>query len=91
MLGYLQEIGPYQLADGANYKVGDTLTENKYSWHTASNLLFFESPAGVGYSYNLDKNFKYNDTQTASDNMFSLLDFFDKFPEYKSSPFWIAG
>ena len=50
--GFIQEIGPYYLEEGAHYKDGDLLTKNKHSWHRASNLLFFESPAGVGYSYN---------------------------------------
>ena len=53
-LGFIQEIGPYYLEDGIDYKVNDSLTENPYSWHKRSNLLFLESPAGVGYSYNLD-------------------------------------
>lgn len=56
-LGFIQEIGPYYLEDGIDYKVGDNLTENKYSWHKLSNLLFLESPAGVGYSYNLDTKY----------------------------------
>lgn len=55
--GFLQEIGPYYLEDGANYKPGDMLTENKNSWHKISNLLFLESPAGVGFSFNTDSKF----------------------------------
>ncbi len=57
MLGFIQEIGPFYIPDGADYKVGDNLTENKQSWHKISNLLFLESPAGVGFSFNLDKDF----------------------------------
>ena len=79
-LGYLQEIGPYYIDDGLNYKDGDNLTENPHSWHTVSNLLFIESPAGVGYSYNLNKTFVYNDAITAHDNFDALLNFFQKFP-----------
>ena len=51
--GFLQEIGPYYLEDGKEYKIGDNLTFNPYSWHNHSHLLFIESPAGVGFSYNL--------------------------------------
>jgi len=40
MLGFLQEIGPYYLPTGIDYKPGDNLVENPYSWHKASNLLF---------------------------------------------------
>jgi hypothetical protein len=71
--GFLQEIGPFYLEDGADYKVGDSLTQNKYSWHNLSNLLFLESPAGVGYSYNLNSTFEYNDVQTANDNFIALV------------------
>lgn len=53
--GFIQEIGPYILPDGVNYKKDDPLVENPHSWNKASNLLFIESPAGVGYSYNLNK------------------------------------
>lgn len=53
--------------------------------------MFLESPAGVGFSYNLDKNFEYNDVQTAYDNLIALKSFYDKFPEYKSRGLWLAG
>ncbi len=89
--GFLQEIGPYYLEDGKDYKKGDNLTFNPYSWHNVSNLLFFESPAGVGYSYNLDLNFQNTDVSTAEDNFSALIDFFKKYPEYLRNPFWIAG
>lgn len=89
--GFLQEIGPYYLEDGVNYKPGDSLTFNKYSWHNISNLLFLESPAGVGFSYNTDSKFEYNDVQTAQDNFVALTEFYNKFPEYRDRGLWIAG
>lgn len=89
--GFLQEIGPYYMEEGVNYKSGDNLTFNPYSWHNISNLLFFESPAGVGFSYNTDKAYVYNDYNTCEDNFKALQDFFKKYPEYLKNPFWIAG
>jgi carboxypeptidase C (cathepsin A) len=56
--------------------MGDNLTENKYSWHKISNLLFLESPAGVGYSYNLDQKYEYNDFNTADDALKAVVNFF---------------
>lgn len=74
-----------------DYKIGDQLSYNEYSWHRASNLIFFESPAGVGYSFNSNSTFRYNDSITASDSLNALLDFFGKFPEYRKNKFFIAG
>lgn len=79
------------LPDGVSYKKEDNLTENPHSWNKASNLLFIESPAGVGYSYNLDKDLEFNDTLVANDTFNAVLDFFSKFGEYRNNSFWIAG
>jgi carboxypeptidase C (cathepsin A) len=90
-LGYLQEIGPYFIEDGVNYKLGDKLVPNPDSWHKVSNLIFLESPAGVGYSYNLDTAFEYDDAVTANDSYNALLHFFQLYPEYAKNKFFIAG
>lgn len=52
MLGFLQEIGAYVLEEDQIYEVGKELTPNPFSWLREANLLFIESPAGVGYSIN---------------------------------------
>ena len=39
-LGFIQEIGPYYLEDGVDYKRGQNLTLNPHSWHNVANLLF---------------------------------------------------
>lgn len=44
--GASEEIGPFRIN-----KAGSGLHFNKYSWNLAANLLFLESPAGVGFSY----------------------------------------
>ncbi len=86
-LGFIQEIGPYVIDDGAHYKNGDKLTENPQTWQKYSNLLFLESPAGVGYSYSNDKTFKYNDLTTGNDNLAAILDFYSdsKFAELRAN------
>lgn len=91
--GFIQEIGPCFIPEGKDYKENDTLEVNPYSWHTVSNLLFLESPAGVGYSYNLDASQQFNDSLVATDTLKALVDFFSntKFGEYSRNDFWLAG
>ena len=45
----------------------------------------------MGYSYNLDTKYEYNDTNTAQDNLNALQFFFKNFNEYSSNNFFIAG
>ena len=45
MLGFTQEHGPYKITSGNNY-----WEPNEYSWNKFSNMLYIESPAGVGFS-----------------------------------------
>lgn len=45
MLGFAQEHGPYAMESGTN-----TFHENEWSWNKEANMLYIESPGGVGYS-----------------------------------------
>jgi serine carboxypeptidase-like clade II len=58
-----------------------------------ANVLFLESPAGVGFSYsNTSKDYSLNgDTRTAEDNVVFLVNWLKRFPEYKDRDFYIAG
>ena len=46
VLGWAQEHGPYIMPDG-----GSAFVEDEYSWNLEANVLYIESPPGVGYSY----------------------------------------
>lgn len=64
-------------------------------WHlfSAANVLFLESPAGVGFSYS-NRTSDYNesgDSKTAADNYVFLLNWLERFPEYKGRDFYISG
>jgi serine carboxypeptidase-like clade 2 len=52
-----------------------------------------ESPAGVGFSYSntSSENGKSGDTKTAVDAYIFLLNWLERFPEYKGRDFFIAG
>ncbi|XP_047259720.1 serine carboxypeptidase-like 40 [Capsicum annuum] len=86
--GAMEEIGPFRV-----HKDGKTLYRNHHSWNHAANILFMESPAGVGFSYsNTSSDVKSNGDRTTSiDNLIFLLNWIRRFPEYKNRDFYIAG
>jgi len=87
MEGALMENGPYRVDE-----VDSKIYVNEYAWNNASNMLYFESPAGVGYSILGDpSNKNTNDNITASDNLKALLAWFKRFPEYNTTSFYITG
>ncbi|PUZ64146.1 hypothetical protein GQ55_3G120200 [Panicum hallii var. hallii] len=94
-LGYgaASELGPLRVI-----REGAALKFNEYAWdkgalHTQANLLFLESPVGAGFSYtntssDLDK---LNDDFVAEDAYSFLVNWLQRFPEYKDREFYIAG
>ncbi|KAJ6352634.1 hypothetical protein OIU76_001797 [Salix suchowensis] len=62
------------------------------SWNRASNLLFVESPAGVGWSYsNTTSDYTTGDAKTAKDMHTFFLKWYEKFPEFKSRELFLTG
>ncbi|GJX58287.1 serine carboxypeptidase-like protein 27 [Tanacetum coccineum] len=86
--GAAEEIGPLHINSD-----GKSLYVNTYSWNRLANLLFLESPAGVGFSYSNTPSDYYNfgDAKTAEDSYTFLLNWFERFPQYKHRDFYIAG
>ncbi|XWS77376.1 hypothetical protein CRYUN_Cryun01aG0256000 [Craigia yunnanensis] len=82
--GAMEELGPFRV-----HSNGKTLYRNRYSWNYAANVLFLESPAGVGFSYsNTTSDYdESGDSKTAADNYVFLLNWFGRFPEYKGRDF----
>ncbi|XP_038720215.1 serine carboxypeptidase-like 40 [Tripterygium wilfordii] len=89
LIGAMQELGPFRVLSD-----GKTLFRNKYSWNNAANVLFLESPAGVGFSYS-NRTSDYDDLpgdrSTAADNYVFLVNWLERFPEYKGREFYISG
>lgn len=72
--------------------------DNPYSWNKHANMLFMETPPGVGYSYcgsgtgnGSAPKCHWNDHTQAVGNYNALLKFFEGFPELKENEFFITG
>lgn len=86
--GQAEELGPFLTQKGK-----PELKFNDYSWNKEANLLFLESPVGVGFSYtNTSADIKtLGDSVTAKDSYTFLLKWFERFPHFKSHDFFLAG
>jgi serine carboxypeptidase-like clade 2 len=85
--GLMTELGPFRPNSD-----GNTLSLNPNSWNTVANVIFLESPAGVGFSYsNTKSDYTVGDDRTANDTYVFLLKFFDRYPQYQGRAFWITG
>nr|KYP32852.1 Serine carboxypeptidase-like 40 [Cajanus cajan] len=89
-LGYgaFEELGPFRINSD-----GKTLYRNKYAWNEVANVLFLESPAGVGFSYsNTTSDYETRgDNSTAKDSYVFLINWLERFPQYKTHDFYITG
>ncbi|CAD8186613.1 unnamed protein product [Paramecium pentaurelia] len=83
LYGAMVENGPFTVELGTN-----NFKQNLFTWLNFANMFYLESPAGVGFSFG---NTTTDDKSTAKDNLKAVLEFFKKFPEYKSIDFYIAG
>ncbi|RCN32049.1 serine carboxypeptidase, partial [Ancylostoma caninum] len=86
LTGLFEELGPFKVRD-----YGATVYSNDYSWNLFANVLFLESPSGVGFSFNTNGNVTTNDDDVAEHNYQAFVDFLKKFPEYRSRSTYIAG
>ena len=84
LFGLLGEIGPVISVPFENKFI-----LNEYSWNKKANVLFIESPAGVGFSKIIDYNFFFNDTITAIGLNIALQNFFSIFTEFQNNDFYI--
>lgn len=86
MEGLFAELGPFEInADGKALKL------RKHSWNKLANVLFLESPTGVGFSYPKSLINVHTDDSTARENHLALRSFFNKFPQYKNNSLYLSG
>ncbi|XP_061584741.1 lysosomal protective protein [Cololabis saira] len=84
--GFLTEHGPFLIQED-----GATLLYNPYSWNKIANMLYLESPVGVGFSYSDDTKYATNDTEVSMNNYLALKEFFQLFPEFSKNQLFLTG
>lgn len=86
LIGFMTEQGPFRP------NADKTLSMNDWAWNKVSNMVFIESPAGVGFSYSDEEaDYTTGDAQTAADNFMLIQEFMKRFPEYSSNPLYITS
>ncbi|XP_052180835.1 serine carboxypeptidase-like 45 isoform X2 [Diospyros lotus] len=85
-VGAFSENGPFRPS-------GQVLVRNECSWNKEANMLYLETPIGVGFSYSTDTSsyVAVNDESTARDNLVFLQRWFNKFPQYRHRDLFITG
>ncbi|KAF7059242.1 hypothetical protein CFC21_066176 [Triticum aestivum] len=86
--GAMQELGPFRVTED-----NKTLSRNANAWNNVANVIFLESPAGVGYSYsNTSSDYDLSGDERTADNAYVfLVKWLERFPEYKDRAFYISG
>ncbi|XP_030472849.1 serine carboxypeptidase-like 33 [Syzygium oleosum] len=86
--GAAVELGPLRVNTN-----GPDLPYNKYAWNQGANLLFVESPVGVGFSYtNTSSDLSMLDDALVAEDAYSfLVNWLQKFPQFKTHDFFLAG
>jgi len=85
--GFFTEQGPFRPQKG-----GQTLAMNNFAWNQNANVIFLESPAGVGFSKSDNQaDYTTGDVRTANDAYMFLQQFLKDYPQYQGRPFWVSG
>jgi serine carboxypeptidase-like clade 2 len=84
----MAENGPMINDDGTDY-----LSANEWSWNKKVSMLYIELPGGVGFS-TCDPKFgecSFNDEIATNDNVPALLNWFEKYGDFKTNDFYFSG
>ncbi|PNT67985.1 hypothetical protein BRADI_3g34615v3 [Brachypodium distachyon] len=89
--GLVYEVGPLSF-DFDGYAGGlPTLLYKTEAWTQVSNVIFMDSPAGTGFSYDTAHAATPSDTMVVRQLRIFLETWLDKHPQFLSNPLYIAG
>ena len=82
----MTEQGPFRPnADGS-------LSLLEAAWNKVANMVYIESPAGVGFSYSTNNaDYTTGDQQTAIDNYNLIQAFLVRFPQFSNNSLYISS
>jgi len=87
LLAFFQEHGPYVIDDNENY-----IKKNDWPWNLRANVMYLESPAGIGYSVaNGEGDGTFDDLTQSQDTYAALDQFYKKFPTFLKNDLYISG
>lgn len=86
MIGFIQEHGPCVFLEDGDHEP----KANPHSWNKFANMVYLESPAGVGYNHFSGK-FHYDDENVSYENLKAVQAFFEAFPERRSNELYLSG
>mmetsp|Transcript_102570 Transcript_102570/g.221345 ORF Transcript_102570/g.221345 Transcript_102570/m.221345 type:complete len:89 (-) Transcript_102570:1007-1273(-) len=82
----IEENGPFRLDPAGN------VLDRETSWSNVSNVLFFEQPLNVGFSFSTDPADNNMDDPTATANTVKFIQaFLESFPDLKGRDLWLTG
>jgi carboxypeptidase C (cathepsin A) len=97
MFGMMTELGPLTINYDSLKTDPPALFYNPMGWQTVANILAIEQPPPTGFSFCVDPAGdhsscgNWNDTSAALENYHFLLNWFEKYPEYKDRDLYITG
>jgi len=84
--GFFTENGPFVVQSDLSLKL------NEYAWNQRANIVWVESPAGVGFSTPMQADDTYYNDDVVAERLHTFLAlFFYKYPELKNREFYITG
>ena len=82
---FLFQNGPYHVTEPITTSP-PSLYQNTFTWNNITNMIWLESPCGVGFTYcDTAAGLRHNDSLTAAQNLQAMITFFSLYPELQKN------